>query len=126
MPSEDFGSLADKPQQRKALRFLEGERYMDISSIGNLAAHIGAPVEAPSPRPAGEDQRALIQAVKAVNGAGLLGQDVELTLQLVPDSQRTVVRVVNRETREVVDQIPPDSVLRLAQELDRVSGTPSE
>jgi uncharacterized FlaG/YvyC family protein len=99
---------------------------MDISSIGSLAAHIGAPIEAPSPRPAGEDQRALIQAVKAVNGAGLLGQDVELTLRLVPDTQRTVVRVVNRETREVVGQMPPDSVLRLAQELDRVSATSSE
>ena len=92
---------------------------MDFSSISNLAAHIGAPVEPASPRPAGEDQRALIRAVSAVNAAGLFGQDNELTLGLAPKTRQAVVRIINRATHDLVEQIPSDHVLRLAEELKR-------
>ena len=90
---------------------------MDISSIGNLAAYIGTPIESASPRPVNQDQRALIQAVKAVNAARLTGQDNELKLWLVPNSRQAVVRLVDRETHEVVAQIPSEHVLRMAEEL---------
>ncbi len=92
---------------------------MDISSIRNVVAHIGVPIQPASPRPAGEDQRALIRAVTAVNAAGLLGQDNELTLGLAPKTRQAVVRIVNRETHELVEQIPSDYLLRLAEELKR-------
>jgi uncharacterized FlaG/YvyC family protein len=92
---------------------------MDLSSIRNTNPNLTAPVESPVPREVAEEQRALIPAVKAVNAAGLFGQDNELTFFLDRNTRRAVVRIVNRETREVVDQIPNEYVLRMAEELKR-------
>jgi uncharacterized FlaG/YvyC family protein len=74
-----------------------------------------APAETPVPRPPSADQHALVQAVKAVNAIELFGQDNELTFFLDRNTHRAVVRIVNRNTREVVQQIPDEYVLRLAE-----------
>ncbi len=88
---------------------------MNISSTG--APPIGVPVETAQPRPLNDNQRSLIQAVKAVNGAELFGSRNELTLVFDRATRRTLVRIVDRETGEVVDQIPAESVLKLAEEI---------
>lgn len=90
---------------------------MDPSSITGLTSYLGAYLDQATPKSSSAEQQALIQAVKAVNSAGLLGQDQELTLWLVPNLHQTVVRVVNRDTREVVAEIPTERALQLAQEL---------
>lgn len=64
-----------------------------------------------------KDQRELIQAVKAVNAASLFGNDNELTFIFDRSSRRAVVRIVNKETGEVVRQIPSETVLRFAQNI---------
>ena len=92
---------------------------MDLSSIGNTNPSLTAPYENPAPRQAAEEQRTLIHAVKAVNSTDLLGHDHELTFFLDRKTRRAVVRIVNRETREVIDQIPNEYVLRMAEELKR-------
>jgi flagellar protein FlaG len=92
---------------------------MNISSINNLAAQAGVPAETGVPRAANEDQRTLIRAVKAVNATEMFGQDNELTFFLDRNSRRAVVRIVNKKTREVVQQIPPEYVLRMAEEIKR-------
>jgi len=51
---------------------------MDISSIQNQGASAAAVAPATIPVPETEDRRALIQAVHAVNEAGLYGQKNEL------------------------------------------------
>ncbi len=74
------------------------------------------------PAAAGEkaaQQPDVVQAVKAVNEAGLFGQQYELNFDRDPTSGRTLLRLVDRKTREVVRQIPPDYVLRLAREAGR-------
>jgi uncharacterized FlaG/YvyC family protein len=58
-----------------------------------------------------------VQAVKAVNATEFLGQDHELAFSFDRNSRRTVVRIVDRKTGEVVQQIPAEYVLRVAQEL---------
>jgi len=88
---------------------------MDISSINNLSAQIGAPAQ-----PAGQDQRGLVQAVRAVNAAELFGQDYELSFVLDRKTRGAIVRIVKRETGEVVAQIPADYVLRLAENLKKI------
>jgi flagellar protein FlaG len=65
------------------------------------------------------EQREIIQAVHAVNRSEMLGRDSELKFLLDPDTRRPVVRIVNRETGEVLNQIPPERVLRMAQDLKR-------
>ena len=63
------------------------------------------------------EHREVIQAVKALNGSEMLGQDDELTFSLDRDTHRPVIKVINRNTKEVIRQIPAEAVLRLAQEL---------
>jgi uncharacterized FlaG/YvyC family protein len=55
--------------------------------------------------------------VKAINASELLGQQNELTFAVDRATHRTIVRVVNKDTREVVMQIPPENVLRMAADL---------
>jgi flagellar protein FlaG len=90
---------------------------MDVTSINNLTASVAA--EPSAPRPLTDDQRALIRAVRAVNAAELFGHENELAFAVDSDSRRTVVRIVDRNTHEVIDQIPPEYVLRMAEELRR-------
>lgn len=61
-------------------------------------------------------QRQLIQAVKAVNGAELFGHDSELTFVFDRQSHKVLVRVVNKNTHEVIMQIPAENVLRMASQ----------
>ena len=90
---------------------------MDISSIHQVSA-VTAPAETPAPQ-AGEDRSALIHAVQAVNAAELFGGQNELAFAVDRPTRRAVVRIVDRETREVIQQIPSEQVLRMAEELQQ-------
>jgi len=87
---------------------------MDISpatSIGPSSAAVGEPVvNAP-------DQRQLLRSSRLINSSGMLGQN-ELVFSVDRATHRPIIRVEDRETHEVVMQLPPEYVLRLAQELD--------
>ena len=67
------------------------------------------------------ENREIIQAVRAVNASVKLGDNNELTFSLDRHTRRPVIKIVNRETHEVVVQIPNEQVLRLAEYL-KVSG----
>jgi uncharacterized FlaG/YvyC family protein len=91
---------------------------MNVSSISNLASHLSAATPAkPHPTP---DQTALLQSVKAavktVNDAQLFGQDNEVTFRIDRAVNIAVVRVVNKQTGELVEQIPNEQMLKLAEE----------
>jgi len=88
---------------------------MDISSIAHFPAPSGVSTSS-TPPPPSPDQRALIQAVKAVNSTALFGEDHELSFILDRNTRQVIVRVINRDTREVLRQIPAEYVLRLAEE----------
>jgi uncharacterized FlaG/YvyC family protein len=60
--------------------------------------------------------RQVLQAAKTVNASGVLGQN-ELVFIVDRQTHRPVLRLVDRETHQVVIQIPPEYVLRLAQDL---------
>ena len=63
------------------------------------------------------ENREVIQAVRAVNASQKLGDTNELAFSLDPQTRRPIIRVVNRITNEVVQQIPAEQVLRLAEDL---------
>ena len=63
------------------------------------------------------EDRELIKAVKALNATELFGQNNELTFVLDRQTHRPLVRIVDRETREVIRQIPQEHVLRMAEDL---------
>lgn len=88
---------------------------MDIGSVD-----LGHPAPATAGVPTVEVQaedRELIQAVKALNATEMFGQNSELTFVLDRETRRPLVRIVDRETKEVIRQIPPEYALRIAEDL---------
>ncbi len=71
------------------------------------------PQVAPELRP---EDRELIKAVRALNATELFGEEHELAFLIDRQSRRPVVRIVDKETKEVVRQIPPEYVLRMAED----------
>ena len=63
------------------------------------------------------ENREVIQAVRAVNASQKLGDANELQYFLDNRTRRVVIKIVNRDSKEVVQQIPNDQVLRLAENL---------
>ena len=62
------------------------------------------------------ENRQVIQAARAVNASNSLDQN-ELTFFLDPHSRRAIIKIVNRQTQEVVEQMPSEVILRLAESL---------
>ena len=63
--------------------------------------------------------REVIQAVRAVNASDKLGDKNELTFSLDRRTRRVIITIVNRDTKAVVDQIPNEQVLHLAENLQQ-------
>ena len=89
---------------------------MDITGVNAVGQ---TPVSAPAPVTPEQlaENRDLVQAVKALNAAASFGDNNELSFLLDRNTRLPVIRIVNRKTNELVDQIPPEYVLRLAEEL---------
>jgi len=89
---------------------------MEITAIDRNAQPHAAPVAA-IPVDQAAENREVVRAVKALNATEMFGQENQLLFRRDPQSQRMVVRVVNRKTEEVVSQIPAEYILRLAEDL---------
>ena len=90
---------------------------MDVSTIQGLTTGIAQVPSSPAVEV--EPRRVMIQAGRAVNAAELLGQENELSFAFDRGTQRAVVRIVDKKTREVIQQIPSEQVLRMAEELQQ-------
>ncbi len=88
---------------------------MDISMTNAIppAASVSNSV---SPAQARERTQ-LGQAVSAINDSNIFGLDRELTFSVDRVTHQSVIRVVNKETGEMIMQLPPDYVLRMAEAL---------
>ena len=94
---------------------------MEITSMGPKAAPVAAPAQTVRPDQAAEN-RDVVRAVKALNGTEMFGEENQLTFQRDPATHRMVIRIINQRTKEVVSQIPPEYVLRLAEDLRSTKG----
>jgi uncharacterized FlaG/YvyC family protein len=93
---------------------------MDISAVNqSMAAPAATPV-APVEHTA--ETRDVVQAVKALNATEMFGQENELLFQMDRQAKRMVVQVINRRTREVVSQVPPEYILALSEDLRSPAG----
>ena len=89
---------------------------MDINALSRITQ--GSPTTAtPVNTENAAQNRQVVQAVKALNKSEMFGSENGLEFQKDPDTKRWVVKVVNRTTGDVVSQIPPEYVLRLAETL---------
>jgi flagellar protein FlaG len=85
------------------------------AGVGNAEASQTV-IQPVSPESAAQ-QRELIKAVKAINASELFGQDNELTFVFDRETHRTVARIVKKDTREIIMQVPPEYVIRMAEDL---------
>lgn len=92
---------------------------MDITAInrGSTGIHAPEPVVAMDKV---AEKREVLQAVKAINGTEMFGSENELRFQKDAETNRFVVRVVNRQTSEVLSQMPEEYVLRLAADMKKL------
>ena len=91
---------------------------MDVNAMNRIAQAMPA-VATTVPVNGAAENREVVQAVKALNKTEMFGQANDLVFQRDQQTQRMVVRVVNRTTKDVVSQIPPEYVLRLAEDMKR-------
>ena len=91
---------------------------MEISGVSRQVEPVAATITV-IPVERAEERREVVQAVKALNDTEMFGPENELQFQKDPKTQRMILRVVNRDTQEVLTQVPSESVLRLAQEMKR-------
>ncbi len=85
-----------------------------VDAIGDLPAIAPASPLSPEMR---AEQVQLIRAVERLNEARVFGEKSELTFSVDRETRRPVMKIIDRETQEVIQQIPPEYVLRLAQDL---------
>lgn len=92
--------------------------------IGPLArASMGAPATAANP--AQEPLwlvREVVAAIHKLNRPELLERGRELKLRRRAAGQRPIVDVLDRETGEILDELPPEAVLRMMAELEEDRG----
>lgn len=97
---------------------------MDIGSdlsVKRLDPHTND-VAAPTIQPDAEQisqRRELVKAVNTLNQTELFGENNELTFILDRNTHRPLMRIVDRKTREVIREIPPESVLSMAKDAIR-------
>jgi uncharacterized FlaG/YvyC family protein len=96
---------------------------MQIGSVNSLM-----PAPPVDPTPANNQEPVLVKqiatAVRALNQSGMYGQDRELQFAKDPGTKTMVIKVVQQQTGEVIEQIPPEEVLRAAEALKQMEKSP--
>jgi uncharacterized FlaG/YvyC family protein len=60
-----------------------------------------------------DTQQAVVAAVRALNKSELQGSGREMQFTRDSQTQKMVIQIVDSQTGEVLDQIPPEQVLRI-------------
>jgi uncharacterized FlaG/YvyC family protein len=102
--------------KRAASRSLGGAP-VNTNSIHNQEAP-AVPLDSQNPQLVAQ-QRRLRQAVHAINKAEAYGPRSELNLSVDQATRLPLLQVVDKETKQVLLQIPTESVLRMAHDLPK-------
>jgi len=89
---------------------------MDITGVNGVGM-IPATAPAPAAPEHVAENRDIVQAVKAANAASSFGDNNEVSFMLDRNTKLPVIRIINKATKEVVEQIPAEYLLQLAQQL---------
>lgn len=90
---------------------------MNIASVNGTAPV--NPADLASTYTLNQEQRAVIRAVSAINASGAFGQENELTYSVDRAAHVVVAKLVNKDTGDVVGQMPAEYLLRMADEMER-------
>ena len=89
---------------------------MEIGKPDAIAAYATPAPSALTPEKRAE-QHQLIQAVRAVNETHIFGEYNELQFSRDRDTHTPVMKIIDKRTKEVIRQIPPEYILRLASDM---------
>jgi len=79
---------------------------------------VGSGAAVSSPTPVDDfPPREVVAAVRQINRAELMGEGRELTFARDPQTRQRVIQIIDQNTGDVVDQLPPETVLQLAEQL---------
>ncbi|HUB77921.1 MAG TPA: flagellar protein FlaG [Bryobacteraceae bacterium] len=87
---------------------------MDIPRVDSMGVSTAVSVSTPM----NENDvpvRQLVTAVNEINKSELMGEGRQLTFTRDPSTRKPVIQIVDQNTGEVLDQIPPETVLQLSQ-----------
>lgn len=93
---------------------------MSTSSIQPVGYSLPSVPSVPVSVQEAAERRKVMQAAKAVNESGVLGQN-QLVFLVDRATHRSIIRVEDRDTHAVIFQAPPEYVLRLAEDLGKPS-----
>jgi hypothetical protein len=88
---------------------------MDFA-IGRVSPLWTADVRLDSPLPVAGMQD-IVTAVQAANRAEMFGNNSQLSFRFDRESQRAVIEIRDRTTKELLNQIPPENLLRVMDAL---------
>jgi len=88
---------------------------MEIGPVNRV--DISAPVASPASQDWTMNDRQVVAAIQWLKQTEWLGQERELMYRHDQKTGRFVIQIVERQTGDVVDQIPPESIVRLVTEL---------
>ncbi len=94
---------------------------MDITALNRISQDLPT-AATPVPVEKAAANREVVQAVKALNSTEMFGQENSLVFQKDPQTKHMVIKLVNRKTKDVVSQIPPEYVLDLVENLKTGKG----
>ena len=88
---------------------------MEINPLSGI--NLVAPVE-PAPKTQQDAAaRQIVSAVQSLNKSELFGENRQLQFSRDNDSHRVIIKITNPKTGEIIDQIPPETVLRMLADL---------
>lgn len=89
---------------------------MEITAVNRSASAPTAPTPV-TPVEQSTEHRDVVRAVQALNASEMFGDEKQLVFRRDPETRRMVIRLIDRNTEEVLQQIPAEYVLRLAEDL---------
>jgi uncharacterized FlaG/YvyC family protein len=87
---------------------------MDIVSVSHPGQVSPAVPDTRSSNPLTENQ-ALVKAVQEMNDSQVSGEDGEWTLAIDQQTRLPVIRIISRQTDQIVMQLPAEYILHLQQ-----------
>jgi len=92
---------------------------MEIGPLNLARVSMSAPVVAEGGQENPVLMGQLVAAIRGLNRPELLEQGREYKLRRRAPGKRPIVDLVDRETGTVLDELPPDEVLRMMAELEK-------
>lgn len=114
----DISAINNNPSGSARSENLSAADFAPVTRVAAAPVQTAIAVEQPH---AAHDVGQVSEALKSINKA-LEGLSQSLEFALDEDSQRTVVKIMDRQTKEVIRQMPTEEALQISRSLNQSQG----